>query len=173
MEEATCFTAVSGIGELAVGTTALIAGGVAALQATREAALLVWLVEAGVAFALTGGAMIWKARRTGVPLLGRPGRRFALGLLPALAAGGLLTVVLWRTGLQSALPGTWLLLYGTGVVSGGAFSVRTVPVMGASFMVLGGAALFAPPAWGSGLLALGFGGLHLGFGAVIAWRHGG
>jgi hypothetical protein len=84
-----------------------------------------------------------------------------------------LTAVLLKAGLFGALPGVWLLLYGTGVVTGGAFSVRTVPVMGLGFMVLGSAALLAPAAWGDAMMACGFGGLHIVFGSVIAWRHGG
>jgi hypothetical protein len=71
------------------------------------------------------------------------------------------------------LPGVWLLLFGTAVATGGAFSVRVVPIMGICFMVLGACALVAPASLGNVLLAAGFGGLHLAFGIVIAVKYGG
>lgn len=173
MEGAACFTAVSGIGEVATGVTALAAAWVAAGQGTAWGWLLVWLWEALFAFLITTGAIVWKARRSQEELFSRPGRRFALGLFPPLIAGALLTPVLFTSGNVDVLPGLWLLLYGTGVVTGGAFSVRTVPVMGLAFMGLGAVALMTPASWGDALLAAGFGGLHIVFGALIAWRHGG
>ena len=173
MEGAAFFTAVSGLGEIAVGVTALAAAWLAAYQRSPEAWLAVWLVDALIGALLSIGAIVWKARRRDISLVSGPVRRFALGLLPPFLAGGVLTAVLFSQGSYAVLPGLWLLLYGTGVVTGGAYSVRIVPVMGLAFMALGALALVAPASWGDVLLAAGFGGLHILFGAVIAWRHGG
>lgn len=173
MEGAACFTAVSGVAEMAVGATALAAAYLAARQPTTERWLGTWLVEAVLALTITAAGMAWKAQRAEVSLFAKPGRRFVLALLPPLLAGALLTVVLFAAGLSLLLPGVWMLLYGTGVATGGAFSVRIVPVMGLAFMLLGTVALVAPLPWGNGLLAAGFGGLHIVFGGAIARRHGG
>lgn len=173
MEGAARFTAVSGTGEIVVGVTAIAAAYLGSLQESRIAWLAVWLCEAVVGALVSIAAIIRKARRTNVSLISEPVRRFVLGLLPPFVAGGILTAVLFWKGLFTFLPGLWLLLYGTGVMTGGSYSVRIVPVMGIAFMVLGGFTLVAPAAWGHALLAAGFGGIHIIFGAVIARRHGG
>jgi hypothetical protein len=173
MERAGSFTAVPGWGQVAVGATALVAALLAARQPTPELWLATWLGEAVVALGIGGAAMVRKAFAVNDPLLSGPGRRAGLSLLPPMVAGGLLTVALSRAGLWHALPGTWLLLYGTGFVTGGAFSVRIVPVMGVGFMSVGAVALLGPAAWGNWLMAAGFGGLHIVFGTIIARRYGG
>jgi hypothetical protein len=173
MEGAAVFTAVSGLGEVAVGFTALGAAWIAHRQETVGAWLSVWLVEAVVAALITTLAIVFKARRTRIAIFSKPFQRFALGLAPPLFAGAVLTAALLAQGSFTALPGVWLLLYGTAVLTGGAFSVRIVPVMGLSFAALGALALVAPASWGDALLAAGFGGLHVLFGVLIAWRHGG
>jgi hypothetical protein len=173
MERASSFTAVPGWGGVAMGVSALIAAGIAAYQTTLEHWLITWLLEAAVAMALAVLAIRRKARAAHDPILSAPTRRFVLSFAPPLMVGGLLTAVLYRAGIPAAIPGTWLLLYGTGVVTGGAFSVRVVPVMGLCFMFIGAVALFCPLSWGTDLLAAGFGGLHLIFGTIIAKRYGG
>lgn len=173
MERAHAFTGVPGWGGVGMGITALLAAWIAAQQPTLERWLLTWVAEGWLAFAIGGLAMVRKAAAGDTPLTSRPGRRFVLAYTPPILAGALLTIVLYKAGLTGLLPGVWLLLYGTGVVTGGALSVRVVPVMGACFMLLGMVALFAPAAWGDWLLGAGFGLLHIGFGAWIARRYGG
>lgn len=173
MERATAFTAVPGWGGVAMGITALAATALAGQAESATGWLTIWLAASVLALTIGGGAMVLKARRAGTTVFSYSGRRFVLSYVPPLAVGALLTLVLVRAGLYTALPGTWLLLYGTGVVTGGAFSVRVVPIMGLCFMALGTIALLAPPGWGEWLLALGFGGLHILFGLIIARRYGG
>ena len=173
MERASSFTGISGWGQVAIGVTALGAALVAALQATQRAWLTVWLAEALISLLIAGWSMDRKARAVQVPLFSGPGRKVAFSLSPPLVAGALLTAVLFRWRLTSAIPGVWLLLYGTGVVTGGMFSVPIVPVMGLCFMTLGAAALFAPAFLANWFLAAGFGMLHIVFGIIIARRYGG
>ncbi|MGH9593370.1 MAG: hypothetical protein ACRD5L_09785, partial [Bryobacteraceae bacterium] len=144
MESAGRFTAVPGWGGVGMGVTALAASVAAALQPTGGRWLAVWLVELAIAVAIATGTTVQKARAAKVEIFSAPGRKFALSFAPPLVVGALLTVVLYQAGLLHALPGTWLLLYGTAVVTGGAFSVRIIPLMGLCFMVLGAAALFTP-----------------------------
>jgi hypothetical protein len=173
MERASSFTAVPGWGQVAIGVTALVATYVAAHQSTVRGWLGTWLAEAIISLLIAGWLMDRKARASGTPLLSGPGRKVAFSLSPPMIVGALLTVVLFRAGLTGAIPGMWLLLYGTGVVTGGMYSVSIVPVMGVCFMALGAAGIFAPAAWGNGLMAAGFGGLHIVFGTIIARKHGG
>lgn len=173
MEMAASFTAVPGWGMVAVGATAALAALLAARQTTKEAWLLVWLAEALLSLLIAGWAIHRKARAANVGLLSGPGRKFALSFTPPLFVGALLTIVLLRLNMLELAPSVWLLLYGTGVVTGGAFSVRIIPVMGLCFMLVGTIALFCPAAWGAYFMAGGFGGLHILFGIEIARRHGG
>ena len=173
MERAGSFTAVPGMGGVLMGLSALVAAFVAGLQATLDRWLAVWVGEALVAVAIGAVAAAHKGKLAKTPLLTGPGRKFALGLAPSILVAALLTLVLYRVGLYAIIPGIWLLLYGTGILSAGAFSVPVVPVMGMCFVALGAVALFCPLAWSHWFLAAGFGGLHVVFGILIAARYGG
>jgi hypothetical protein len=173
MERASSFTAVPGWGQVAIGVTALFATYVGSRQSTSRGWLVTWVVEAILSLCIATWAMRRKALSAGTPLLSGPGRKVIFSFTPPLFVGMLLTVVLFNSGATGAIPGVWLLLYGTGVITGGAFSVPMVPVMGVCFMTIGSLALFSPAALGNAFLAAGFGGLHILFGVMIARRHGG
>lgn len=173
MESSGSFTSVPGWGGVLVGLTALLAGTLASLPLFAERWLTVWAADALLAFAIGVWFMARKARGQGVRLSKGVGRRFVFSVTPPLFAALILTLVLAGTPAARLIPGVWLLLYGSGVVSGGTFSVRPVPIMGFCFVALGCVALFAPESWTNGLLMLGFGGLHIVFGAIIARRFGG
>jgi hypothetical protein len=173
MEHSGSFTAVPGWGGAAMGLTAVLAALVAPHQKSAGAWLATWLGAALVAILVGAWATVQKIRAAKVPILSGPAQKFALSLAPPLVAGALLTVALYRAGLLAELPGTWLLLYGAGVMTAGAFSVRIVPIMGVCFMAVGTVALFSPPAWGNWFLGAGFGGLQVVFGIIIARRYGG
>jgi hypothetical protein len=173
MERAAEFTAVPGWGGVAMGVTALAASWLAHRQATPRAWLAVWLAEAFVAVAIAASAAATKAHRANSALFSGPGRKFVLSFAPPIIVGGLLTIALFGAGTLAALPGAWLLLYGTAIVTGGAFSVRIVPLMGLCIMIFGAAALFSPARWGDAWMAAGFGAVQIVFGAWIARRFGG
>ena len=173
MERASSFTAVPGWGGVWVGISALIAAAIAARVPDEHEWMYVWGCELPLALLIGGVTMKRKAMAAQTKVLSPAGRQFTLSLAPPLIAGALLSVALAHAEAYGVLPGMWLLLYGTGVVTGGAFSVKVVPVMGLCFVAIGAVALFAPLQWSNTLLAAGFGGLHVIFGIIIARRHGG
>lgn len=172
MERAASFTAVPGWGGFVIGVTALIAGAFAMGRPARQQ-FFIWVAEAILALALGFFAVGLKSRRLALSPASRAARRALLSFVPPLLAGAVLSAALYRIGALGVLPGLWLLLYGAAVVTGGAFSVRIVPVMGLCFMLVGLVALVAPEYLGNLFLMLGFGTLHMGFGILIARRHGG
>jgi hypothetical protein len=173
MERATAFTAVPGLALALWSPTAVLSSYLASQQPQPFYWLAVWLIEASLSMTVLSAAMARKAQQAGQPLSSGPGQKFVQGVAPPFLAAALLTIALARAGAWGILPGVWLLLYGAGVVAGGASSVRSVPVMGVAFMLLGALALVTPFWLGDLYMALGFGGLHLIFGAAIARRHGG
>ena len=139
------FTSFSGVGVILIGVSAVGTAWLASLTRLPQDRLQLWLAEAVVAATLGFLATRKKARRDGRNLGHPVSRSFFLNLAPPLVAGAVLTAAMAATGKFDLLPGLWLLLYGTGVLTGGAFSIRAVPLMGLCFMVLGIVTLLLPP----------------------------
>ena len=168
------FSAVPGLGGVLMGATALATAGLSTHIVSREQWLGLWIAEAGVAMAIGLVTLMQKARRSGQPLSASPARRFALGLVPPIFAGALLTTAAVRAGAWELLAPIWLCCYGIGVLGAGAVSaVPVVPALGAAFLCVGALAVATPAAWATGWLALAFGGFHLIAGAIVMRRHGG
>ncbi len=173
MERSATFTAIPGIGGVVMGAIGLAAAGVAATQPTEDRWLLTWLGAAALA-SVAGALAMWrKARAAGLTLTSAGTRRFALGMAAPFVAGAAITYELWVVRNFTAMAATWLLLYGTGLLTGGQFSVTVVRWIGVCFMATGIAAILTPHEWGNTWLAVGFGGLQMGFGIYIARNHGG
>lgn len=172
MERAAVFTAVPGWAGVAIGCSALAAGFLVRgrLPGDQFAA---WIAEACVASCIGAGGVWWKARRAHVPLASRPGKRALAGFAAPLIAGGVLTTRLYGLQQFDVMPGMWLLLYGTAVMSAGAHSVRIVPLMGVCFAIFGAFTLLTNVVSGNAAMMLGFGILHLIFGILIASEYGG
>lgn len=174
MERASAFTSIPGWGGVMVGVTAVAAAIIGHQAATWRTWLLTWLIEAVVAAIIASITMARKARRANVSFSEPAARRFFVSYLAPIVAGAVLTWLLARVGAFKAIPAAWLLLYGASFVSSGAYSIRLVPVMGVCFMVLGIVASFMPSfAAANVLLGIGFGGLHIVFGYLIARSYGG
>ena len=136
--------------------------------------LAIWLMALTVATVVGALSMYAKASRTGQSLRTELFRKIIWGMTPALALGGVLTVaIILQTADWRLLAPVWLGSYGIAVVAGGQYSVLPVRMMGLGFLVLAGIAALAAPGFETLLLAIGFGVVHVGFGAYIAWRYDG
>lgn len=174
VENAGAFTAVSGLGGIAMGVVGLVAAMIAASEtAAPRRWLAVWLAAAVVATIIGVVSMVAKSRRAGGSLVSAPARRFALAFVPPIVVAAALTVALVSRGAYDLLPPLWLLLYGVAVSAGGAFSVRVVPVMGLALLAAGAVAFFVPFQTANLLLGLGFGAVQVAAGVVIMRRYGG
>ena len=173
IESSSSFTSVSGLGAILIGVSALGTAWLAGLLPSPQARLQLWVAEAVLAATLGLLATVKKARRDGRDLSHPVSRRFLFNLVPPLLAGAALTAAMAAAGNFEIMPGLWLLLYGTGVLTAGAFSIRVVPLMGLCFMGLGILTLLLSPGFHQIMMGVGFGGLHLLFGAVIARYYGG
>ena len=163
--------AVPGTAGIAMGVVGLAAAGLASVPALAPHWLVIWLVSSVLGAGL-GVVLIARHRSgAGLPLYRGRARRFVLCLGPALLSGVVLTAVLYHAGEARLIPGTWLLLYGSAVLSAtlvtASTMMRLIGTMGALFVLLGVLAYALPPGWHNVVLGGGFGLLHLVFGLLI------
>ena len=173
MSRATTFTAVPGKGMVLMGIIAVAASVVALNSIGTNIWIVAWLGAVLVAPVIGFVALVRKARRTGTSLRSGVGQKFIVSFSSCMVVGLALSIGVWRVDQVALLPAIWMLMYGAGTVTGGALSIKVIPLMGTLFIVFGVGALFTSPFWGNVLMAVTFGGLHLIFGSIIARYYGG
>lgn len=181
LDSASRLSSVSGAATAAIGVLSLIVAvindrytGVPWIQrGTLAPFALAWGLLLVLSLAISGFAMERKAAHAGQPFWS-PVLHRALSIWAApMFVGGIMTAAIMRAGTAAMIPTVWLGCYGAALAACGFVTVSPVRWMGLSFLILSVVSLLLPVYWGLALLALGFGGLHIAFGAYIAWRHDG
>ncbi len=145
------FDGVSGGAAIASGLVALLAGAVQAAivphpetAAGHQAYLLIWLTCLGFALAINYGAIVaWRARNRGVQA-GVQFRTVGMSIIPAIAAGGVVTLALASRGLDDLLPGMWCATYALGLFSSRAMVPPRVVIVAVAFGAAAAALLLLP-----------------------------
>ena len=145
-----------GYRSLTVGFTGLIGLAAAAVQASWlpqpterfGAYLTLWIGAAAVNVVVIGGEIWFRARVAQLSLTRRTTIFAVEQFMPALVAGGLLTLAIAQRASESAwmLPGLWALLFSLGIFASCRLLPRPVFIVGVWYLVGGILAL----AWGQG-----------------------
>jgi hypothetical protein len=170
------FDGYSGPAAIASGLVAVVAGIVQAVlapnpatPATRAIYLTIWLTCLGIALAINYGAiLVWRTRNRG-PQAKIQIRTVGMSIVPAIAAGGVITLGLVTRGLHDLLPGMWCATYALGLFASRAMVPRDVVLVGVAFGAVATVLLVAPHvqplAWWVMPLAFGLG--QIAIGAIV------
>jgi hypothetical protein len=157
---------VPGLAGLAVGAIGLGAATLASTASLRAYWLEVWLIAAVLA-AAAGAALLGHRASTDGRGFSTSVQKIFACLLPSLLAGGVLTAVLWRSGIEHAIPGTWLLLYGCALIYASSVTSKAIALLGALFVVIALVAFGLPESDQMSILGAGFGELHILYALVM------
>ena len=170
------FGGYSGWAAITSGVVALVAGAVQAFLEPypggadyAEPYLQIWLVCLVFALVINYGAiLIWRARNAD-PQARMQVRTVGMSILPAIAAGGVLTLACVQRGALTLLPGVWCATYALGLFASRAMVPRDVVFVAVAFGFVATLLLFAP---GTAALAwwvvpVAFGGGQIAIGAII------
>jgi len=176
------FDGYSGWAAAASGAVAIAAGFVQLTlvphpvsPADKLAYLTIWLLCLGFALAINYGAiLVWRARTANVQA-GVQIRTVGISLVPAIAAGGVITAALVIRGLHHLLPGMWCATYALGLFASRAMGPRQVIWVAAGFGAVATALLllvnFETLTWWTMPLAFGAGQIAIGGSGRVETRH--
>lgn len=133
---------------------------------------LIWTTVLILAITIDFVANKRRAARVGKTVMSPIGGHIILAALPAFFGGAVLTYFLLQHNLAFSVWGVWMLCYGLAICAVGLFSVKPVSVLGGAFVLAGAVTLLLPPSAQLPMMALTFGGFHIGYGVLMARRHG-
>lgn len=111
-----------------------------------------------------------KAKRMGLSIWNKTSKELTTNLFIPVITGGLLILILVSGGYYGIVAPACLIFYGLGLISASSLTVNEIRYLGFCEIVLGLMAALLP---GYGLIfwALGFGVLHVVYGAVMHYRY--
>ncbi|MEM9674514.1 MAG: hypothetical protein AAF992_18120 [Bacteroidota bacterium] len=183
MERSSRFISFSGLSGVMAGIYALVGAGLAhwciRLYRAGEIASYQTVVSylfliAGVVLLLAIGTGIWlttrRARQQGQKIWDPSARRLATHLMIPLAVGGIFSIILVGQGYTGIVAPSMLIFYGLALINASKYTLTDVMYLGLAQVALG---LLATVVIGYGLLfwALGFGGLHIVYGASMYYKY--
>lgn len=188
MEKSSRFISLSGLSGVMAGIYALVGAAIAynlvytsqdlvydqlMIRDVRGNVLNLLLIAVGVLVAavLTGIYLTRKkARKQGLKTWDESAKRSLINLLIPLIAGGILVVIFYQHGLIGMIAPVTLIFYGMGLINASHYTYRDIRLLGISEVILG---LIASAVIGYGLLiwALGFGVLHIIYGALMYFKY--
>ncbi len=133
---------------------------------------LIWCAVLALAVTIDFVANKRRAARVGKTVMSPIGGHIILAALPAFFGGAVLTYFLLQHNLAFSVWGVWMLCYGLAICAVGLFSVKPVSVLGGAFVLAGAVTLLLPAGAQLPMMALTFGGFHIGYGILMARRHG-
>lgn len=145
------FDGYSGPAAIASGLVAIGAGFIQGWLAPqphssgdRYAYLVIWLTCLCCALVINYGAiLVWRTRNRG-PQAAMQFRTVGMSIVPAIAAGGVVTLALVFRGLEELLPGMWCATYALGLFASRAMVPRDVVAVAVAFGAAAAVLLLTP-----------------------------
>lgn len=187
MERSTRFLSLSGLSGILTGTYALIGAGLAygliyypnlpfgPSTAEYNESLLYNVLITALVVMILAIATAWimsqnKSRKNAHSFLSSASKRFAQALfIPVLVGGFFCLALIMRDDIYMLVPAS-LIFYGIGLVNSSHFTLSDIKYLGYCQLVIGLISAFFPD-FGLILWALGFGVLHIIYGAMMYYKY--
>ncbi len=111
-----------------------------------------------------------RSRKEGIPVWGSSAQRLMFNTTIPLMAGGFVGLRMLQQGLYGVIAPTCLIFYGLALVNGSKYTLGEVRYLGYCEILLGIISLWVP-GYGVYFWALGFGVMHIIYGAVMWWKY--